>query len=901
MELSRILRILRYRWGIVALIAATGFLSGFGLTALANDDVEPVFEAIVDFKFELSEEETPDELADEIDSERGLAVFAAQDLLGQIPGATVVADRNAGLLTFIALGDSEGEAQRNVFELVQAYVDADSIGGGSVSQQLAAMETQAEEIDKQIRDLEQNLTPAEEELANQHMLLDLIIQSVSDEIVALTVASAGAPSDIVAANQDRIQDLEAIILERQAEKSALAPPPSESLSAIEQLRLSALQRRKELLELDYQRLSLRAMGVTSVGGTQQPLRVLDLTPEPPSPFVNGVVGLMGGLGFGLLGLVLTTRARREVWLPMDLPMTFLGVVPKRKADTVTAGSWYDGSPGGPRKEAVQALRTTIEGTMEEPGSTIALLGDKVDPVDVQSLGVDLAAAFASAGRRVLIVDADFSADVELTEFKVGEPSLNRVFHMQSGSRDSIRERIAALLDDAIQIRPGLVVVPSGEPPASPADSLAGVQFQVFLDEAKAKFDLVFAIAGSGFSPASQVVAQRAGAAIVAVTPGKTTIPGLEGLVADFSTQRINDLGAVMVSGGEAVSNLRRLSLAPKSVGPDRTAPESVSEIESPVNRLRFYPFPMDKGTASSGAGSLRSLVGDLATVSDGAERAKPPLDDASHSDIDDGLADEVLTALGRTTPRGARESVAHYVTARVEDMLTAVSGQENLSNELIDVVLEFGFIPLTPVRGRRTVGDWIVEELRVELGAAAGARVAGRFAEVLMGPGSEPSNALNRWLTEHFFERHIERTGGEPEVWHIRSQAGTLQLLAYGRRLTRKRLTLIANHVTRRAIDDLQRKLQAANDADDLALSEEVDAQLRDLHLFEVALGMLQVGSSNEARLHYPWRRAGQQPQGWVPVWTEGIRANIAPLQKLGILASPLLSEEELVSMQPTL
>lgn len=898
MELNRILRVLRSRWGIVALIASIGFLSGFGLTALANDDVEPVFEAIVDFEFELGEEETPEDLADEIESERGLAVFAAQDLLGEIPSAAISADRTAGLLTFVARGDTAGEADENVRRLVRAYIEADSIGGGSVTQQLAELETQAEEIDAEIDELQPNLTAAEEDLANQHLLLDLIIQSVSDEIVALTVASAGAPNDEVAANQARIQDLETILLERQAEKAALAPPPSETLTASEQLRLSALQRRKELLQLDYQRLSLRAMGVTSVGGTQQPIRVRDLTPEPPSPLVNGLVGLMGGIGFGILGLVMTTRARREVWLPSDLPMPLLGAVPRRKVSDSSAGAWYDATSDSPRKEAVQALRTAIEGTMESIGTSIALMGDRVAPVDVHALGTDLAAAFASAGRSVLIVDADFSIDAGLSEFKVGEPSLASALRIQTGSQESIRERISTLLDDGIQIRPGLVVIPSGEDPDSPADALAGTQFRIFLDEAQEKFDLVFLIAGSGVSPASQVVAQRAGTALLAVTPGKTTIPGLEGLVSDFRTQRVVELGAIMISGSEAVSNLRRFSLAPRAATPTVTLRQPVSSAESPVNRLRFYPFPMDKGTSPSRAGSLESLVGDLAASPDGLSVVSDRSEEKTTlAESDDGLADEVLNALSRTAGRGAYEPVAEYVTARVEDILTAVSGQENLSDELVDVVLEYGFIPLTSVRGHRTVGEWIVDELRVELGHSQGARVAERFGDVLVGPGVEPSAALNEWLIGNFFDRHLERTDGEPEVWHLSSQASTLQLLVYGRRLSRDRLALLSSHVTRRAIDDLQRRLREANEADDIVASERIDSRLRDLHLFEVALGMLQVGSSEEARLNYPWRRTGQQPQGWAPIWAEGIRPNIAPLQRLGILARPVLSEDELTSI----
>ncbi|MFV1991959.1 MAG: hypothetical protein ACC652_14605, partial [Acidimicrobiales bacterium] len=82
-------------------------------------------------------------------------------------------------------------------------------------------------------------------------------------------------------------------------------------------------------------------------------------------------------------------------------------------------------------------------------------------------------------------------------------------------------------------------------------------------------------------------------------------------------------------------------------------------------------------------------------------------------------------------------------------------------------------------------------------------------------------------------------------------------------------------------------------------LAGTIEARLREVHLFEISLGLLQVGSSDDARIIYPWRKSDSQPRGWDPVWTEGIQANIAPLQRLGLLAAPVLTEDELMAEQP--
>ncbi len=893
MELSRLFKILRARWRIVALIGAAGFASAFGMTALASDGAEPVFEASIPFEFELQGEETVEDLANEIQGERSLAVFAAQDILANNP-ASIVADTASARLVFYAQGSSRDAARALAQQLVDAYLASDPSGGGNIGEQLAEMEAQAEQIQAEMAALQPDLSPEEEALKSRHELLDLQIANVRQEIVALTAADAGATSEQQATNETRRQDLGETLQALEAEKALLPPPPSGGLSIGDQLKLEALQHRMDLLRLNYQRLALRTMGVTSEGN-QQPTTVVDLTPEPPSPFLNGGMGLFGGLGVALLALVVTSRARKEVWLNSDLPMPLLGSLPSRRAPNRPGPPWYDSIEGGRRKESIQALRTAIEGGLVGPGTAVAIVGDKVDSTDCHTLGVDLGAAMASAGRRVLVVDADYATETDLTEFNLGDPGLDTVLALPVGSEDSLRERISSVLAEVIQIRPGLWVMPSGPRPMSPADALAGQQFKVFLDGARQSFDLAIVVAGRARSPSAQVVAQRAGSALTVVVPGRSTIPSLGSLSADYDNQRVMNLGAVLAVGPEPLAALRDPGGSPRFVsGATDHKSTSLESLDSSVSRLRFYPSPMERGSGVDRAGSLRTLVGDLSEAGGGEED-----DRNAGSGLGDELASDVLAVLSATHRDQAYEPVAEYVVARVEDFLTAVSGQASLSDELVDVVIEDGFIPLTPIRGYRTVGDWLTEELRWELGNEQGDRVAMEFARLLGGVGLGSATALDLWLIAEFFKRHVDRSEGEPEVWHITSEEGTAQVLAYGRRLNRDRLMKLNTHVVRRAMDELQRDLNAANAADNFDEAAHIEAKLRDLHLFEVALGMLQVGSSEQAKLRYPWRRSDQQPSGWAPIWSEGVRPNIAPLQRLHLLPEPVLSDDELRELAP--
>lgn len=893
MELSRLLRILRARWRIVALIGVAGFASAFGMTALASGDVPPVFEASIPFEFELQGEETVEDLTNEIQRERSLAVFAAQDLLANNQ-ASIVADTTGARLVFYAKGNSSEEARDLAQQLVDAYLVSDPTGGGDIGEQLAEMESQAEEIDAQIAALQPDLSPEEEALRGRHELLDLQIANIRQEIVALTVADAGASSEQQAANEVLRQDLTDTLEELETEKALLPPAPSGGLLPGDQLKLEALQRRMELLRLDYERLALRTMGVTGEGN-QQPMTVTDLTPDPPSPVMNGALGLFGGLGVALLALMVTSKARKEIWLDSDLSMPLLGSVPSRRLSNRPGPPWYDSTEGGKRKESIQALRTAIEGGLVGSDTAMAIVGDGVDSSDCHTLAVDLGAALASAGSRVLVIDADYATETDLTEFDLGEPGLDTVLTSPLGSEEGLRERTSSVIAEVIQIRPGLWVMPSGSRPLSPADALAGQQFRVLLEQAKESFNLVMVVAGRARSPSAQVVAQRAGRALTVVVPGKSTTLSLGSLSADYDNQRVTNLGAVVVAGSETLAALRDSGSSPglRSGSSDQRPTTSAESPDSAVSRLRFYPSPLEKGSGVDRSRSLRTLVGDLSVT-----MSEEQVDRTNGHESEDALGSDVLAVLSEMDSDQAYEPVADYVVTRVEDFLTAVSGQASLSGGLVDVVLEDGFIPLTSIRGYRTVGEWLTEELRWELGNEQGDRVAMEFARLLGGVSIGSAASLNAWLIEEFFKRHIVRLEGEPEVWHITSEAGTAQILAYGRRLSRERLMRLSTNFVRRAMDDLQRDLNAAHVGDNLDEAAHLEAKLRDLQAFEVGLGMLQVGSSEEAKLRYPWRRNDQQPRGWAPIWTEGIRPNIAPLQRLGLLAHPVLTVEELVSIQ---
>jgi len=57
-----------------------------------------------------------------------------------------------------------------------------------------------------------------------------------------------------------------------------------------------------------------------------------------------------------------------------------------------------------------------------------------------------------------------------------------------------------------------------------------------------------------------------------------------------------------------------------------------------------------------------------------------------------------------------------------------------------------------------------------------------------------------------------------------------------------------------------------------------------ELEHFKDKLERIQEGKDREARIHVSWKSPEEQPKGWRPDINEGVKINIAPRERLGIL-----------------
>lgn len=874
MDTRRIGRLIRGRWGVVAIGGLLGLVGAFVFLAVADRGAVSLFEATAPMRFDPAEGQTVQDLAPDIRDARDFALIAAADLLAEDSTSQIALDLAEAGLLFIAQDDSEALASDKARALRQSYLDVDPSISGGVDAAIAKLVAEAVDLDAQIAALQPELTPVQQTTVDELAHLDQLTTAIETQLVALVLAEAAATTtDERNALSDQQSRLEARLTEFQDRKALLGPAPVAEMTTTDALLLDTLLTRKELLNTEYQRLFLRQLGVAGLGTAEQ-ITVTNFASEPIDPILLASVGLFGGVIMAVVGLLGVSRARRTVWLPEDLDVPVLGLVPARGDQSHSIEGWYDTADSGPRKTAVQALRSAVQAQAHGTGTTMALTGHHISAHDLQALAADLAGSMASAGDSVLLIDADFSSSVALGDYRIAGSSLADILRFSSEAPD-LAEKVDRAVAHAQIVRPGLSILPAGPPPGSPADALAGRQFRSLIQAAEARYDTTIVVVDEFGTPAAQTAMQRLRHGILVTAPGATTESEINGLLADAERVRIGVEGAVFLGSSRRFSHL--FSRGDAETRPvQHTSQDEVTEqsAPSPMARLQSYAIPDER----------RSGLVDHSPLGDLAESFG-----VSDSETDpSGLGVELLNVV-RSSQRGkAYDAVAEYAVTRAEDMATARYGYADLAEDLISEVSENGFLSFKPISGHRTVGEWIVREIEDEVGRDVGGEVTAEFCNIL-GAIDEDSE-LDVWLGREFFNRHLIRTGGEPEVWHLVSPARTVSILVPARRLTLARAEGVLALVVSNMVDELERRRKEAVTSGDIDLASGIEQQIWDVRMFE----------KNFERVIYRGQGGGSKrskSSAWVPDWSRGTRNNLAPFQEAGLLPFEVLSDDEITEL----
>jgi hypothetical protein len=86
-------------------------------------------------------------------------------------------------------------------------------------------------------------------------------------------------------------------------------------------------------------------------------------------------------------------------------------------------------------------------------------------------------------------------------------------------------------------------------------------------------------------------------------------------------------------------------------------------------------------------------------------------------------------------------------------------------------------------------------------------------------------------------------------------------------------------------------------DRQTLAKIADLERKILDIQDFDERLRQLLEGRDREARIWCPWKKPEEQPVGWDPDINDGVRVNIAPVQRLGLLAADVLATKDVKSL----
>jgi capsular exopolysaccharide synthesis family protein len=239
-------------------------------------------------------------------------------------------------------------------------------------------------------------------------------------------------------------------------------------------------------------------------------------PVSPHPFRNSALGLVVGLGIAAALIVLleylddSFRSSEEITEATGLPL--LGSVRRFEGPSDELGLTAVKMPRSAMAEAYRVARANIQFTNVSGNLSIILVTSARDGEGKTTTASNLATAFALAGKRVLLVDADLR-----------RPGLTRMVRMKD-----LPGLTTVLIDPGTNvIRPsevdGLDIVPSGAVPPNPAELLGSDRMRQWIEDRATEYDIILLDTPPVLSVAdTRILATLADATVMVVDPSLTS-------------------------------------------------------------------------------------------------------------------------------------------------------------------------------------------------------------------------------------------------------------------------------------------------------------------------------------------------------------------------------------------
>jgi hypothetical protein len=200
-----------------------------------------------------------------------------------------------------------------------------------------------------------------------------------------------------------------------------------------------------------------------------------------------------------------------------------------------------------------------------------------------------------------------------------------------------------------------------------------------------------------------------------------------------------------------------------------------------------------------------------------------------------------------------------------------------------------GIIPVTEHTEEKILLERIRDRIGAEFGENKISDIESEFADILHNAASKEAEirgktlpkkkvTLAQWFENEFFRRHTSQFKKRPIAWHLTSSNGTFQVLMFYHRVSLDMFKNLKNRHLAKVQSYYGTLLERARKG------ESVPAGLTTGKLSDIELELEEFSNKLDKLIAMPYE----------PLIDDGVRVNIAPLQKLGLLASPVLAIKDI-------
>lgn len=160
--------------------------------------------------------------------------------------------------------------------------------------------------------------------------------------------------------------------------------------------------------------------------------------------------------------------------------------------------------------------------------------------------------------------------------------------------------------------------------------------------------------------------------------------------------------------------------------------------------------------------------------------------------------------------------------------------------------------------------------------------------------GYDRAESIREWLESVYFAYHASLYKSRPIFWHISSKQGkgpaAFSALVHYHRFGKDGMAKLRGVYLREALGLFRREAALAGQAGRADDRLEWQAKVEEAEELDRRLQWVQEGfhqGAEDFRIRTPWKTESELPKGWAPDINDGVKVNIEPLQRAGVLRIP--------------